>query len=477
MLSSQFLYPKAWSLSFVLTSSLCVLLSACVSPGRLEFEKQSDAAQANKYPVDPNPLNAQACLQDHAAFWQIDIPEHCLDKRSCIDSRQRFWVDAQPFIPRGVYDGGRQINQLLENCPADAACADTNPKDAHEYVDVLLSAGINVILENVKYMPEALREAITASEGMKLAHTLWNDPFSEEGNTTLASEISEVAENPNLIFWFGPDEAGMWNTWSMAAGMKRILHGNSSQIDALLNDVYQPGNDAYLPTTQEAADPYNLPYPAALVMHTTGLAIGTRLYDILMPVSYTLQEPYSLVNEGAWGTWRIDAYSDQGAPMMPVLQMVGIESMGLSQPNPEQIEAQIMSAWAKGAHGAFYYKLAGDTPKFAGRDGYFAADDTQSWDAFARMHARQDALIPVVYSDAQESRGDAQHLEWRRWSLDNRDVWLITNPTPFKRQVDLETLLNKPDDAFIRHYENCESFSTPEFEFPAYGAYVLEVYR
>ena len=63
-----------------------------------------------------------------------------------------------------------------------------------------------------------------------------------------------------------------------------------------------------------------------------------------MPVTYPLEENYSIVNEGIWGTWRVSTFGNEGVPVVPILQMIGIPEMGLSQPSVGQVQAQIMSA-------------------------------------------------------------------------------------------------------------------------------------
>ena len=436
-----------------------------------------DAADAlPTYPLDPSPLDAAACLADHDAYWSFSVPAQCSGKRTCIDARQRFWVDGAPFIPRGVYHGGVEFPNVLTSCPAGAPCEATDPADADAYVKTLADGGINLILEKYPGLRADLLAAIQGEARMKIAAILWpTDVFTQATHDALVAEITTAVADPNVAMWFGPDEIGLNALQPLATGIRRILRGKSSEIDALLAGKYSPGGTPYLPDPEPPHDPEELPFTAALVQDPA-LAVGSELYDVLMPVTYPFQEPYSSANAGIWGTWRTGVLLDQNVPVMPVLQMVGIEGLQLSQPTPGQASAQIFSTMAHGAHGAFYFKVAGDDPAEAGRNGYFAPDLVDSWAAFSAAHALQDAMIPVLFGDATETSGTESILEWRTWTLGDRRVVMIVNPTPYHRVVDLDAIVSLGSGELVRHYADCRPFTERALEVPGYAHYVLEVY-
>ena len=427
------------------------------------------------YDADPAPLEGAACDADQAAHWTWQPPATCSGLRTCVDARMRYWVDEEPFFPRGVYNGGYEYAWLLSNCPAGAACAATNPADEVAYVQVLVDAGFNLIMDRSRYLVQPFLDAIHAAPQMKIAHLLWSDPFTTQGHDDMVADITAAAADPDVVMWFGPDEVDLWDNWSMAAGIRRLLRGASPELDALLTGKYAPGGTPYLPMNEPAHDPHGLPFGAALA-YDPGLAAGTDVYDLLLPITYPFEEPYSLANEGIWGTWRISEFADEGVPVVPILQMVGIDSMGLSQPSSRQIEAQIVSALAHGATGLFYFNLIGDNPKHAGRDGWFAPDLVDEWESYRTQHALLDRLLSVLYGDAREQRGQHEHLEWRSWTLADRTVFVIANPTPYERVVDLDAFISLPTAHYVRHYDGCTPFTQRELMFPAYGGHVLEVY-
>ena len=162
--------------------------------------------------------------------------------------------------------------------------------------------------------------------------------------------------------------------------------------------------------------------------------------------------------------------------MVPILQMVGIPEIGLSQPSVGQIESQIMSALAHGARGLFYFNLIGDKPKHAGRDGWFAPDLVDEWATFDAQHELLERLLPVLYGDADEQAGSHEHLEWRSWLLDGRRLVLIANPTPYARSIDLDAIIALPAEHYVRLFDGCTPFTQRELTFPAYGSHLLEVY-
>ena len=425
------------------------------------------------YTADPNPLSGDACVTDQASAWVLADPG--CSGRTCIDGARRFWVDGAPFMPRGVYNGGYEYAQLLDNCPDGQACQATTPADAAEYVAMLVDGGINVIMDRSLTMPAALRDAIHAEPKMKIAHLLWSDPFTEQGHDALVSEIEAAAADDDVVMWFGPDEIDLWNNWSESAGIRRLLRGNSAELDALLTGKYAPGGDPFLPEREPAHDPHNLPFGAALA-YDPGLSNGTDVYDMLLPVTYPFSEPYSIANEGVWGTWRTSYFADQGVPVVPILQMIGIPEMDLSQPTTGQIEGQMMSALAHGARASFYYNIIGDKPKYAGRDGWFAPDYQETWDTYRQLHALQERLMPVLFSDTEETSGTHLHVEWRRWKLGQRHLLVVANPTPYARMLDLDAIVALQDGQFVRSYLDCSPFTERELELAAYRSLVVEIY-
>jgi hypothetical protein len=427
------------------------------------------------YPADPSPLTGAACEADQAASWPHPAPAACSGRRTCIDERRRLWVDGAPFFPRGVYNGGYEYARLLDNCPAGAECEATTPANAAGYVAMLDAAGLNLIMDRSRFLAAELLDAIHASPQMRLAHLLWSDPFTVEGHDAMVADIVAAAADDDVVMWFGPDEIDLNSNWAEAAGIRRILRGASPALDALLAGPYAPGGTPYLPADEPAHDPHGLPFGAALA-YDPGLQNGTDVYDVLLPVTYPFNEPYSLANEGIWGTWRVSYFAGEGAPIVPVLQMVGIAEMGLSQPSPGQLEGQLGSALAHGARGAFYYNLIGDKPSFAGREGWFAADDAAAWAALTRVHALVDRLLAVTHGPAEETSGTHAHLEWRRWSLGERSVVLVANPTPYARSLDLEPIVALGDGRFARAFSGCQPFTAREQVFPPYATLVLEVY-
>jgi len=434
-----------------------------------------DGVSLLSYPSDPSPVEGAACASDQAAHWTVVAPSVCLGKRTCIDERMRFWVDGEPFFPRGLYNGGYEYARLADNCPEGEACGATTPADADAYVAMLVVAGFNVIMERTVVMASALRDAVHGEARMKLAHLLWSDPFTEEGHAGLVDDIDSAVADEDVIMWFGPDEIDIWGNWHDAAGIRRLLRGSDPEIDALLTGKHAPPGDPFIPATQVAHDPLGLPFGAALA-YDPGLSDGTDVYDMLLPITYPFEEPYSEANVGVWGTWRTSYFGDQGVPMVPVLQMVGIPEMGLWQPTPGHIEAQIMSSLIHGARGAFYYNLIGDKPSYGGRDGWFAADQAETWAAYTEHHARVDRLFPVLFSPANETTGMHEHLEWRAWELDGRRAIAIVNPTPFVRTVDLDAIVALAEGQYVRRYDDCARFVTRELEVAAYQSLLLEVY-
>jgi hypothetical protein len=154
--------------------------------------------------------------------------------------------------------------------------------------------------------------------------------------------------------------------------------------------------------------------------------------------------------------------------------------MGLSQPSAAQVRGEIASSIVHGATGAFYYTLVSDTPKLAGRSGWFAADDREAWSAFTEMHALEDTLLPVTFSDATETAHAAEELdlEWRTWrKADGRRVTLIVNPRAKAKTIDLSSVIERNDAERVRAWGDCAAIDpTTEITLPAYGHLVVESY-
>jgi hypothetical protein len=242
----------------------------------------------------------------------------------------------------------------------------------------------------------------------------------------------------------------------MAAGIRRILRGSSAATDALVKDS-SPGATAYVPDVEPANDPHGLPYEAALAFDR-GLGIGNRYYDVLMPITYPYSDDTTAANDGEWGTWRASKFGDSthGA-VVPILQMIGIPEMDLAQPSPAQIRAEILSSIAHGARGAFYFTMISDKPSVAGRNGWFAADDTAAWKAFTDMHALEDALVPVLFGDAAETSdaGEDTKLDTRTWTLGGRRVTLVVNPTSKKGSANLAQIVKLAGGETMRTWSDC----------------------
>lgn len=434
-------------------------------------------AHSGSPPAEPAPepvLDAAACRDEHTHAWVASLPASCGAKRTCIDPRGRFWVEGRPFFPRGVYNGGWEFSKVLSTCPSGAACSAWNPRDVGGYVRMLADAGFNLIQERSRNTKE-LVAAIHAEPRMKIAHLLWSDPFTQEGHDAMVADVKAAAADSSVVMWFGPDEIDLNKNYPMAAGIKRILRGASADTDALLA-AYPAPSDAVLPTGEPAADPLALPFAAALAFER-GLAVGARFYDVLMPITYPFVDEKTAANEGEWGTWRTSKYRAK-APIVPILQMVGIDVMGLAQPSAAQVRVEIASALVHGATGAFYYTLVSDTPKLAGRNGWFAADDREAWRAYTEMHALEDALAPVMFSDAIDTAraGEELDLEWRTWrKADGRRVTLIVNPRAKAKVVDLGSVVELQDGERARTWSDCAAVdTTAELTVPAYGHFVIE---
>jgi hypothetical protein len=336
----------------------------------------------------------------------------------------------------------------------------------------MVAGGFNMVQERSLFVAD-LRAAVHANPDIYFAHLLWSDPFTQEGRAALVAEIEEAAEDPDVVMWFGPDEVDMWNDWSTAAGIRRLLRGSSADLDAALAGVWSPGGDPYIPADEPAHDPYALPFGAALDA-TAALPNGSLLYEALMPTIYPLTSEDSAVDGSYWGTDRVSTASQLGATPLPVLQMVGIPSMGLSQPTPEQIRSLIGSSMTHGARGAFYYTYISDSPATAGRDGWYAPDDIEAFAAFTEMHALQDALVPVLFSEAEETSDTEKGLEWRRWQLEDRYVLLVVNARSKTKEVELGELL--PDGGTLRDYRSCQPVEDPSLSLGAYELLVVEQY-
>ncbi len=432
-------------------------------------------ADLPSYDPEPNPLTGEACVADQGKHWIVLAPADCMGKRTCIDAQKRFWVDGKPFLPRGVYNGGYEYQKVIANCPVGEPCEATTPKDAAGFVKLLADGGINLIMDRSRFLKQELLDAIHAEPRMKIAHLLWSDPFTQQGHDDMVADIDAAAADSDVVLWFGPDEIDLNSNWAEAAGIRRLLRGASPELDQLMSSgKYKPAGTPFLPMDEPAHDPHGLPYGAALAFDA-GLEDGTDVYDVLYPVTYPFKEPYSIANEGMWGTWRISTYASKGVPMVPVLQMVGIPEIDLWQPTPGQVQAQIMSALAHGKSGSFYYNLTGDKPKMAGRDGWFAPDDTAAWAEFTARHTLEDRLIPVLFSEAVVAGGTHGHLEWRSYELADRRVILIANPTPYARLLDLDVIVQLTN-AYVRNYLDCTPFTDRVSVVAPHGSLVLEVH-
>lgn len=461
-----------------------LLLVACDDPVDPLPDTGTDAAPIDAgpelhpeiYPGDPTPWTPETCAADQDSVWILADPGACATGRSCIDGNGRTWAAGEPWIVRGVYHGGRELETLLTNCPAGADCEATQAADHADYVRILADAGINVILENRMILSPEILAAIDAEPRMGIAHLLFDDPFTVEGHDRLVAQIEAVAEDPNVMLWFGPDEPDLNRTWPMATGIARLLRGANAQLDGLLAGRYRPAASMpFLPADEPAHDPYGLPYTSAVVIDSSGLAVATDVYDIRTPVTYPFQERYSRADDTIWTIERISRFDEPEHPSMPVLQMVELEGLNLIRPSPGQIRAQIMGAIVHGGDGAYYFKIAGDDPAYAGRSGWFAADDVDGWATYTEMHALWDRSIPVLYSDATQEPGTHGILHYRRYTLGSRRVLMIVNPTPYQRWVDLDAIVERADDEYVRSWDGCGAFTTRALEVPPYAIYVLEV--
>ncbi len=419
----------------------------------------------------------EACQLARKARWTVSEPPSCQSPRTCVDPRGRFWVEGKPFVPRGLYNGGWEYVKLLANCPEEAACHEWNPTDVGAFVKMLADAGFNLIQERSRFN-KPLLDAVHAEPRMKFAHLLWSDPFTQQGHDDMVSDIQAAAADPSVVMWFGPDEIDHNDDYPTAAGIRRILRGSRPDTDKLIQDYPAPaGAEAYLPTNEPAADPMSLPFGAALA-YERGLAVGSRFYELLMPITYPIKKATSNMNESDWGTWRTGVAVQQKQAALPVLQMVGIPEMGLAQPSASQIRALLGSAIANGALGGFYYTLISDKPKLAGRDGWFAADDRESWSAFSEMHALEDSLIPVLFSNATEEAkaGERVKVEWRTWKLESGErVTLLVNPRATATTVDLASLVGLREGEEVRTWQTCEAVDlSARFTLEPYAVSVLE---
>jgi hypothetical protein len=465
-------------------TALALLLSACTdgkppdaapaagSGGAAADGAGAGGADSGSEAADGGADAALDCEADQRAHFAHALPAECAGARTCIDARQRFWLDGEPFFPRGVYNGGFEWARLLDNCPAGAACQATTPADVDAYVQMLADAGFNLIQERSRNVAPLLA-AVNASPEVRFAHLLWADPFSADGHDAMIAEIEQAAADPDVAMWFGPDEVDLNYDWHTAAGIRRLLRGASPELDALLGGNYAPPGDPFLPADEPAHDPHRLPFGAALA-YGWGLAQGTNVYDVLMPITYPYGPTQPWANRGEWGTARIGELRKEGVPVVPVLQMIGIASMGLVQPTADMIEALIVSSLVHGASGAFYYTLISDQPKTAGRDGWFAADDAEAWARHREMHALEDRLIPVLYSDAEQESGELGDLEWRSFSLAGRRVVAFVNPGPDPVKADLDSVL-EPDGRTARGFVDCAPFATGSRTLAGYESLVVEL--
>jgi hypothetical protein len=452
-----------------------VLLVACssgagggeVPDAGIDAQVRTDAGAGPDAAADAGPPD---CAEDRAAFWTTTLPIECDGRRTCIDADERFWVDGAPFVPRGVYNGGADVARVFANCPPAEDCEETTPADYRAYVAMLAEAGFNLIQERSRFTPE-LADAVHEDPTVRFAHLLWSDPFTVEGHDSIVEDVEAAAADPDVVFWFGPDEVDFNDDWPTAAGIRRILFGDDRDLDGLLRGEYAPDGDPYLPDHEPAHDPHGLPFGAALTWDW-GLADGRRVYDVLMPITYPFETATSAANEGQWGTWRIADLETRGAPVVPVLQMLGIPVMGLRHPSPAQVRAEIASAMANGARGAFYYTMVSDQPSFGGRDGWFAPDDRESWAVYTEMHALQDSLLPVTHGPATATSGTGGALEWRTWQKGARRVVLVVNPTSEPEALDLAGLVG--DVGAVRTWTDCATVSPPPVSLAAYAHLVME---
>jgi len=420
-------------------------------------------------PVEEPPPSSD-CAAEHAADWQLATPPSCAGGRTCLDERGRWWLFDEPFVPRGLYNAGHEYSQVLSNCPPGEDCEATTPADLEAYLEQMAAGGFNLIQERSLFVGD-LRDAVHANPDIYFAHLLWSDPFTEAGREALVAEIEEAAEDPDVVMWFGPDEVDLWNDWSTAAGIRRLLRGSSTDLDAALAGLWSPGGDPFIPETEPAHDPYALPYGAALDA-TAALPNGAYLYEALMPTIYPLTDSESAVDGSYWGTDRVSTAAELGSTSVPVLQMVGIGVMGLSQPSPEQIRSLIGSSMAHGARGAFYYTYVSDNPTTSGREGWYAADDQEAVAGYTEMHEIQDALVPVLFSDAEETASTSSGVEWRRWNLGTRSVALVVNARAEDDEVDLEDVL--PGATSIRDFQSCEALDATALRLGGYEVLVVE---
>lgn len=425
-----------------------------------------------QYPVDPQPLDPRQCAAEHAGLPAAPPPE-CADpsRRTCIDDAGRWWHLGAPFFPVGVYNGGFEWAQLQDNCPPRARCQATTPRTVDAYLALLASGGINVVMERSRFTLE-LTAAINRHPDIYIAHLLWADMFADQAaHDAMVDEIEAAAADPDVVMWFGPDEVDLNDNFAMAAGIRRLLRGDSRALDDFIT-TYSDEPPAYFPASEPAHDPHALPYGAALAWDW-GLDFGPEMYDVLLPITYPYETEFHAAHEGRWGTWRIDEWGER--PVMPVLQMIGIPVMGLSHPTPEQIEALGYSALIQGAGGFFHYNVIGDQPNHAGRDGWFAPDDADNWEAHARVHGAILALLVVTHAAQSVQMGPAP-LQWRRWTLSDRRVVAFANPTADAGEVDLDVIVQRQPGEYVRHYLDCTPLASPLVEIAPYETLLLEVY-
>ncbi len=429
------------------------------------------------YPVGV-PLDRVACTADHEATYRPTAPSTCAAKRTCFDDRQRVWVNAKPFFARGVYNGGYEYKRIIENCPAGAPCSARNPKTAADFVRLLADGGFNLIMDRTRTLAKEMADAIRAEDRVHLAHLLWSDPFTREGHDGLISEIAGASADPEVVMWFGPDEVDLNANMFDSVGIRRILRGSSPTLDGLLRTKYKPSKpDPFLPETEPAHDPLGLPFGAALAFDR-GLAAGLDFYDVLLPITYPLGRPKDSVNVGDWRTGRVRDNADRGAPVFPILQMVGIPEMRLTQPTAAHVRALIAGSLVNGARGLFYYTLTGDKPPLAGRDGWFAPDDEEAWAMHRTMHGLVDGLVPVIYSATTETFGTGTALEWRTFETPGaRRVVIVSNPTSKEVTFDVDAAIVRKQGERVRAFEDCAPIASRSVTVEAYGVRVYEVHR
>ncbi|MFO0675956.1 MAG: hypothetical protein U0169_05445 [Polyangiaceae bacterium] len=426
------------------------------------------------YPAETT-LTEGTCATDRAKAYAPVTPANCDGKRTCIDGRQRVWVRGAPFFARGVYNGGSEWKKVAENCPAGAACASTNPTTPAAFVATLASGGFNLVMERTRYLPAAMLDAVHADPKVAFAHLLWSDPFTEEGHAGLVAEIEAAAKDDDVVMWFGPDEVDLNANFHDAVGIRRILRGSSPTIDRALATTYAPPKpNPFLPADEPAHDPHGLPFGAALAFDR-GLSQGTNFYDVLLPITYPIKTARSQVNRSDWATTRTRTFGSKGAPVFPILQMVGIPEMELAQPSPAQLRALVAGAVVNGARGLFYYTLTSDKPKLAGRDGFFAADDAKAWAVYAEMHAFVDALVPAMYVATDEAFGEGSTLEWRTFVVGPRRVVVVSNPTSQPVAFDVDLALGRARGERVRSFPGCESVTARGVTLEGYGMAAYEV--